>query len=208
MQAGGFDVMQGAETMKARSDTFGEREKAYNKERRLKKVKLKMPTGTVVRLAPDKHNALQVAVVEEFGPRFAPGATLLYMGNATKKHLICETDQLAALRSDITDNEKLPDIVLHEPEKSRLFLIEAVTSHGPVDPKRREELESMFALCPAHRIYVTALFETTDLSTYLDDIAWETEVWFADTPDHMIHFNGKRTRLPSGIWPALGDFGV
>ena len=24
------------------------------------------------------------------------------------------------------------------------------------------------------------------------DIAWETEVWIADNPDHMIHFNGDR----------------
>jgi hypothetical protein len=27
---------------------------------------------------------------------------------------------------------------------------------------------------------------------YLDKISWETEVWVADSPTHMIHFNGER----------------
>jgi len=165
-------------------------------ERRLKKVKLKLPKGAIVRLSPDKHNALQVAVVKEFGPRFAPGARLLFLGNTTKKHVICATDQLAALSIGIAEYEKLPDVVLYAPEKNRLFLIEAVTSHGPVNPQRRDELESMLATCPAHRIYVTALIERADFGDYLDDIAWETEVWFADNPDHMVHFNGRRLPEP------------
>ena len=27
---------------------------------------------------------------------------------------------------------------------------------------------------------------------YLDDISWETEVWVAESPTHLIHFNGER----------------
>ena len=27
---------------------------------------------------------------------------------------------------------------------------------------------------------------------YLDQLAWETEVWVADSPSHMIHLNGER----------------
>jgi hypothetical protein len=27
---------------------------------------------------------------------------------------------------------------------------------------------------------------------YLNDISWETEVWVADSPTHLIHFNGER----------------
>ena len=162
----------------------------------MKKVKLKMPTGTVVRLSRGKHNALQVAVVEEFGPRFAPGARLLYFGDTTKKHVICATDQLAALSSGMTKNDKLPDIVLYSPEKNQLFLIEAVTSHGPVNPSRRDEIESMLAECSAQRIFISAFLEKTDFGKYLPDIAWETEVWLADSPNHMIHFNGRRLPEP------------
>jgi hypothetical protein len=30
------------------------------------------------------------------------------------------------------------------------------------------------------------------MSRYLGEIAWETEVWVADAPSHLIHFNGER----------------
>ena len=73
-----------------------------------------------------------------------------------------------------------------------LFLIEAVTSHGPVNAKRHAEIESMLAKCPAERVYVTAFLDKADFRKYAADIAWETEVWIAETPDHMIHFNGPK----------------
>ena len=165
----------------------------------MKKVKLKLPTGAVVRLSRDKRNALQVAVVEEFGPRFAPGARLLYFGSTTKKDVIRATDQLAVLGIGITEHEKLPDVVLYEPKKNWLFLIEAATSHGPVNQRRRDELESMFAMRPVRCVYVTVLTERADFGKYLDDIAWETEVWFADNPDHMVHFNGRRLPEPTRL---------
>jgi hypothetical protein len=171
---------------------FGQLEKAYNKRRDLQKVKLVMPRGPTIQLSPGKHNALQVAVVEELGPRFAPGARLLYLGDTAKKHVVYETDELARLNIDITEHDKLPDIVLYDTKKGWLFLVEAVTTHGPVNPKRHAEIETMLAQCPAARIYVTAFLDKADFRKYAADIAWETEVWIAETPDHMIHFNGPK----------------
>ena len=171
---------------------FGQLEKAYSKRRDLRMVKLQLPTGAVVRLSPGKHNALQVAVVEEFGPRFAPGARVLYLGDAAKKHLICAAEELAKLRIGITEHDKLPDAVLYDVEKNWLFLVEAVTTHGPVNPKRHAELEAMLSDCPAQRVYVTAFFSRGDFRKYAADIAWETEVWLAEAPDHMVHFNGPK----------------
>jgi len=171
---------------------FGQLEKAYNKRRDMQKVQLELPSGATIRLSPGKHNALQVAVVEELGPRFAPGAKLLYLGDTAKKHVVCATDELARLNIGITEHDKLPDVVMHDPKKNWLFLIEAVTTHGPVNPKRHAEIETMFAGCPAGRIYVTAFLEKADFRKYAADIAWETEVWIAETPDHMIHFNGPK----------------
>ena len=40
----------------------------------------------------------------------------------------------------ITEHSKLPDIVIYDSNKEWLFLIEVVTSHGPVSPKRVIEL--------------------------------------------------------------------
>jgi adenine-specific DNA-methyltransferase len=44
----------------------------------------------------------------------------------------------------------------------------------------------------AGRVYVTAFLDKADFRKYAADIAWETEVWIAETPDHMIHFNGPK----------------
>ena len=171
---------------------FGQLEKAYNKRRDLQKVELELPTGATIRLSPGKHNALQVAVVEELGPRFAPGAKLLYLGDTAKKHVVYATDDLAKLNIGITEHDKLPDIVLHDAERNWLFLIEAVTTHGPVNAKRHAEIETMLTECPTERVYVTAFLDKADFRKYAADIAWETEVWIAETPDHMIHFNGPK----------------
>ena len=177
---------------------FGELEKAYSKRRDLRKVNLALPTGERIQLSPGKHNALQVAVIEELGPRFAPGAKLLYLGDTAKKRVVFANDEIAKLNIGITEHDKLPDIVLYEGGKNWLFLIEAVTTHGPVNPKRHAEIETMLAECPAERVYVTAFLDKADFRKYAADIAWETEVWIAETPDHMIHFNGPKFLGPYG----------
>jgi len=171
---------------------FGQLEKAYSKRRDLQKVRLTLSTGAEIQLSAARHNALQVAVVEEFGPRFAPGAAVLYLGDTARKYVICATPELEELNVDLTEHDKLPDIVLHDARKSWLFLIEAVTTHGPVNPKRHAEIEAMLSACPAERVYVTAFLTKADFRKYAADIAWETEVWIAETPDHTIHFNGPK----------------
>ena len=170
----------------------GQLAQSYNMQRDLHRIDLKLPDNYLIRLSPGKHNALQVAVIEEFGPRFAPGAALLYLGDTAHKHIVCETAVLETINIIITEHDKLPDIVLYDRKKKWLFLIEAVTSHGPVSPKRHAEMEAMLSSCPAERVYVTAFLSKTDFRKYAGDIAWETEVWIADNPDHMIHFNGPK----------------
>lgn len=90
------------------------------------------------------------------------------------------------------NHDKLPDVVLFDENRNWLFLIEAVTTHGPVSPKRHAELESALKDCTAGRIYVTAFLDFGTFKKYAADIVWESEVWIADVPDHMIHFDGER----------------
>ena len=156
------------------------------------RVPLKLADGSTVFLSPGEHNTLQTAIIENFGPRFAPGAVVLYLGDTAKKYIVFESGRLAALGVPITEHDKLPDIVLYDPKKKWLFMIEAVTSHGPVSSKRHREIESFLGECPAERVYVTAFLSTSDFRNYAAVIAWETEVWIAATPDHMIHFNGMK----------------
>ena len=171
---------------------FGSLKAAYDRARQTHRIPLRLPDGSTVDFSPGEHNALQVAIIEEFGPRFAPGAAVLYVGDTAKKHVIFDRDQLARLGVPITEHDKLPDVVLYDPQKRWLFMIEAVTSHGPVSPKRHREIESFLGGCQAERVYVTAFLARGDFRKYAADIAWETEVWIAATPDHMIHFNGPK----------------
>lgn len=171
---------------------FGELSTAYRGTRELHRVPLVLADGKVVSLSAGEHNVLQAAIVSDFGPRFAPGARVLYLGDTADKHIVMETAALAGLGVTLTEHDKLPDVVLYDEKRGWLFLVEAVTSHGPVSPKRHRELEAAFGKCRAARVYVTAFPNAGTFRRYAADIAWETEVWFADNPDHMIHFNGDK----------------
>jgi hypothetical protein len=164
----------------------------YQRQRASRLVPVRLSEGTTLTLSPGKHNELQAAVIEQFAPRFAPGAVLLYLGDTAKKHLYVDTEQLAAIGVAVTEHDKLPDVVLHDTKRNWLFLVEAVTSHGPMTPKRVVELQAMFAQCKAACIYVTAFPSFAEFRKHLRNIAWETEVWIAEIPDHLIHFNGDR----------------
>jgi hypothetical protein len=173
-------------------ERFGSLQEAYLHRRADNKIPLKTADGSTIFLSPGIHNRLQVAVIEEFGPRFAPGANLLYVGDTAKKNIVFDAHELLKLSIPVTEHDKLPDIILYWPEHNWLLLIEAVTSHGPVSPKRHHEIETMLKDCPAERIYVTAFLDPKAFRKYAGDIAWETEVWIAETPQHMIHFNGPK----------------
>ena len=164
----------------------------YAKERDRLKVAISVPSGKRVLLSAGEHNELIRAVIEEFAPRFVPGGKLIYAGDTADKTGHFDTRLLLSLGVDINKHGKMPDIVLYCKKRNWLLLIEAVTSHGPVDGKRHAELESLFACSEAGLVYVTAFPNRLIMRRYLGDIAWETEVWVADSPTHLIHFNGDR----------------
>jgi len=165
---------------------------AYERARSMVKVPVKLPNGSTVEMSPGLHNELQCLVVEQFSPRFAQGAVVVYLGDTAEKRLIIASDILAELKVPEMNHDKLPDVVLFDEARNWLFLIEAVTSHGPVSAKRHAELEAMLKHCPAGRVYVTAFMDFPAFKKYASDIVWESEVWIAEFPDHMIHFNGEK----------------
>ncbi len=171
---------------------IGSLQAAYKKTRKQTKVPLTLPDGQKVVLSAGKHNELQASIIEEMGPRFVPGAKVLYVGDIAQKYVVCDAETLESLSFDINQHDKLPDIILYDAKKNWLVLIEAVTSHGPVTPKRYAEIEEMLSNCPADRIYITGFLDRKMFRKYAADIAWETEVWIADNPGHMIHFNGPK----------------
>ena len=117
---------------------------------------------------------------------------VIYVGDTETKWAYLDSTALKGLDINIEEHGKMPDIVVHHVEKNWLVLIEVVTSHGPVNPKRRQELKKLFAGSKAGIVYVTAFLDRRTMMKYLDEISWETEVWIAETPTHLIHFNGER----------------
>jgi adenine-specific DNA-methyltransferase len=164
----------------------------YLKAREQNMVPLKVSDGTVYKLSPGKHNKLQAEVINEFGPRFAPGANLVYLGDTAKKTVVLDQELIDKLQIPASEHGKFADVLLFDENKNWLFLIEAVTVHGPISPKRYLELEQLLSGCTAHRVYVTAFLDFTTFKKFVNDIAWETEVWIAEMPSHMIHFNGDK----------------
>ena len=146
-------------------------------------VPITLPSGEQVRLSPGTHNVLQARIVEQFAPLFAAGSRLLYLGDAADKDLVVDTTQLEMLRIPITEHDKLPDVVLYRASDHRLFLVEAVTSHGPVTPKRRLELERVLSSCDATLVWVSVFPHFREFKRHAAAIAWETEVWIAEMPD-------------------------
>lgn len=185
-----------ASAAKSFIDKYGALVARYARERKSQMIPVVLSKGLTLQLSPGKHNQVQAAIVLEFAPRFAPGSSLLYLGDAAKKNLFVDTKRLVELGIPITDHDKLPDVILYDPQKKWLYLIEAVTSHGPMSPKRVVELEEMLTTCKAGRIYITAFPDITEFRRHTGDIAWETEVWIMDDPAHMIHYNGDRFMGP------------
>ena len=164
----------------------------YAREREMAMVPLKVKEGVEIALSAGNHSLLIKAVVEEFAPRFVFGGRLVYVGDTGDKYGYFDVDLLAALGVVLDNHGKLPDVVIYSETHNWLFLIESVTSHGPVDSKRHTELEELFGCCSAGRVYVSAFPNRKIFVKYLESIAWETEVWIADAQTHMVHFNGPR----------------
>ena len=162
------------------------------RRRDLVRVPVTLPEGSNIALSPGGQNPLIKAIIEQFCPAFAPGGSVLYIGDTENKFAHMESAGLAALGVSLNSAAKMPDVIVHYTAKNWLLLIEAVTSAGPVDGKRRKELKALFAGCKAGLVFVTAFETRRAMQTFVSQIAWESEVWIAEDPDHMIHFNGER----------------
>src|SRR5574340_131568 len=118
----------------------------YANAREMQKLPVKLGTGETIRLSPGKHSELIRATIEEFAPRFVPGGVLVYAGDTGEKWSYFDRTLLERLGVEVDHHGKMPDVVLYHPERGWLLLIECVTSHGPMDAKRREELAHLYGV--------------------------------------------------------------
>lgn len=141
----------------------------------------------VYQIAPEA-----LSLIRTFGTKEWGDTLLIYAGDTGEKWGYFDSKALNDLGVEVDSHGKMPDVVLYWSENNWLILVESVTSHGPVNPKRHAELARLFESSTADLVFVTAFPTRSIMSRYLGEIAWETEVWVADAPSHMIHFNGER----------------
>ena len=164
----------------------------YAQERKMSRIPIEVEAGKIVELSPGGQNSLIQLIWQEFAPRFTPGAKAVYLGDTDEKFAYFDQKYLKQLGVTVDVHGKMPDVILHYTKKNWLILVEAVTSHGPINPKRRAELRTVFSDSNAGLVYVTAFMDKRSFTKYANDISWETEVWVADSPEHLIHFDGER----------------
>src|SRR5690625_1741158 len=164
----------------------------YAKERQQNKIPVKIAENQEIFITPGEHSRLIKSIVEEFGPRFVPGGILIYAGDTGEKMGYFDEALLKELGVRINAHGKMPDVIIYCSKRKWLILAESVTSHGPVDGKRHRELQKLFKDSKVGIVYVTAFPNRELMARYISDIAWETEVWVAEAPSHLIHFDGER----------------
>jgi len=163
-----------------------------NQKRNIERVEIIIPNGSVIDFSAGKHNEVQKEIIEVFLPIFGYGAEVLYIGDTAKKHIVNEEDRLKELGFFELEHGELPDIVAYSQEKNWLFIIEAVYSCNPVTILRKLKIEELTKQCSADLVFVSAFPDIKTFTKFAPMIAWETEVWIASNPEHMIHFNGEK----------------
>lgn len=163
----------------------------YSSKKKMTMMPVKI-NGVNLQFSTGKHNELQKAIIEEFAPRFAPNSECLYVGDTTEKDLVKNVEKLKQLGFEITLHDKMPDVVLYNEDNDWIYFIESVTSVGPMDPKRILEISEMTKNVKSGKVFVTAFLDFSTYKKFAESLAWETEVWIACMPDHMIHLNGDK----------------
>ena len=161
------------------------------RKRAMERIPVTLPSGVILELSTGEHNLLQKKIVEDFLSIYGMEAEVLYIGDSIEKYLHRDIEALQQLHITL-EHGKLPDIVAYSRKKNLLFLIEAYHSSNPMNNERVSSLKQLVADCEANVVFVTAFLSKTEGLKHLKEIAWETEVWFANEPNHMMHLNGHK----------------
>ncbi len=170
----------------------------HARTRGMNQISVTLADGSPLTLTAGGQNVLIKEMVEKFCPRWTPGGRILYVGDAGKDDPLFDEQGFEDLGVRLDKHGKLPDLVVYMADRDWLILMEAASSHGPVDGKRHVELAKLFADCTAGLVYVSCFPSRAVMRRFLSDISWETEVWCAEDPTHLIHFNGERFLGPHG----------
>jgi hypothetical protein len=184
-----FGTDEYAKAVEVYHQKIGALAERYQASREMEMIPVQNIEG--LKLSPGKHSQLIKEIIDNFASRFVPGSLLLYAGDTGDKWGYFDKSAFGKLGIVLDEHGKMPDCIFFFEPKNWLVLVESVTSHGPIDSKRKIELQKLFNT-DLILIYVTAFPDRQTFTRFTAEIAWETEVWLADNPTHLIHFNGDK----------------
>jgi len=184
-----FGTDEYAKAVEVYHQKIGALAERYQASRKMEMIPVENIEG--LKLSPGKHSQLIKEIIDNFAPRFIPGSRLLYAGDTGNKWGYFDKETFDKIGIAIDEHGKMPDCIFYFEPKGWLVLVESVTSHGPIDSKRKIELQKLFDTDLA-LVYVTAFPDRQTFTRFTAEIAWETEVWLSDNPSHLIHFNGDK----------------
>lgn len=151
--------------------------------------------GNYIALSKSEHNKLQKKILEQLVPLVSKGKPeLLYIGDAADRSLLQENDRLDELGIHVlSQSGNLPDIIIYDSQENCVIFIEAYHSTGPFTLDR---VNAIKALCHCREgmeaAFITAFDTTTKMLKHYKEVAWDTEIWSADEPTHLVHKNGDK----------------
>lgn len=189
-----FGTDEWAERLPSYLGTAGSLVDRFAARRTLAKIPLTLIRDREITLSPGLHSDLIEQVIHEFGALFTPGGILIYAGDTGRKwDSYFDEETLANLGVAIASaGAKMPDVVIYHERAGWLVIVEAFDSVGPIDPLRKTQLAELFSASSAPHVYVTAFHNRREMARQASRLAWETDIWIADEPDHLIHYNGDR----------------
>ena len=185
-----FGTPQWEQSLQEYKTKISSLEKQLRGKRETERVPVKLPSGESLLLSYGEHNQLQKAIIENFLSFFGKGCEVLYVGDTSDKLLYKNEDKLKELGFFELIHDELPDVIAYNGQKNILFLIEAFHCTGQWDDARLYKIKNKLTNCKCEIVFVTAFENFNQFKTHSKNIAWETEVWISEIPEHMIHFNG------------------
>jgi hypothetical protein len=135
-------------------------------------------------------NRVLRAVLKKFQPRFVPHGRVVWGGTVSDETLQGPRRRFSALGLCWPPSPEIPDVVIHDRTRRWLVLVDVAGRRGQLTAKRCESLKQMFHGSGLQLVLVNAFVSRRELQEFFIDCPWWTSAWFADEPEHMIHFDG------------------
>jgi BsuBI/PstI restriction endonuclease domain/BsuBI/PstI restriction endonuclease HTH domain len=168
---------------------------SWQQQRRRAEVPVEVGQSQPFFLSPGAHSRLAAEVVEVYAPRFLSRPCVVYLGDTRQKRGYQNRDLMRELNLPLQVTANLPDVILLSETERRLVIVEVVASSGPISTSRLAQLQPLgqppLALGYGVR-YVTAFPSRRVLRRFVEEIAWDTEVWIANEPDQVVQFSSAK----------------